>query len=73
MNYHRRWKFSNGYGVSVIRNDISLGHKEGLYEIAVLRGNALCYNTPITEGIVGYLTPREVVVIIRQVKELPSP
>lgn len=63
--------FTNGYGASVIRNSYSYGHEYGLYEIAVLRGNRLCYDTPITDNVIGYLTADEVAEHLRQIEELP--
>ena len=57
--------FDNGYGVSVIRHSGSYGNAAGLFELAVLKGTAdkfeLCYDTPITGDVLGYLTPEEVV------------
>mgnify|MGYP003658954935 CR=1 FL=1 len=39
--YKQTHKFDNGYGASVIMNDISYGGKNGLYEIAVTRGGSI--------------------------------
>ena len=74
--------FKNGYGVSVISDEYSYGGKQGLSELAVLthekdnKGNPikveLCYNTPITKDVIGYLSEKEVSELIEQVKSLPS-
>jgi hypothetical protein len=66
----------NGYGVSVIRGRGTLGETEGLYELAVLKGNAsdwsLCYETPITDDVIGYLTPENVTTHMVAVQALPA-
>ena len=64
-------QFENGYGVSVVRNLLSYGGKEGLYELAVLLGEELCYDTPVTDSVEGWLTPNDVTRIMAQVQELP--
>ena len=76
---HERYQFDNGYGASVIRNELSYGGKEGLYELAVLvydprikRGYDLCYDTPITEDVIGHLPPEGVEEYLRQISELPT-
>jgi hypothetical protein len=52
--------FDNGYGVSIIQSPNSYGGDEGLYELAVLKGNEdkfkLCYDTYITDDVLGHLT-----------------
>ena len=70
--YARRWTFDNGYGASVIRNKYSYGHEDGLYELAVLKDNEITYDSPITNDVVGYLTPRQVAVLLQVIEELPS-
>jgi len=64
--------FPNGYGVSVISHD----HSYGL-ELAVLKGNEdgweICYDTPITNDVLGYLEPEDLVKVIKEVKALPKP
>ena len=66
--------FPNGYGVSVVRHEFSYGYKEGLYEVAVIKGTEsnwdLTYDTPITDDVIGYCTPEKVTEIMKQVQEL---
>lgn len=64
--------FVNGYGASVIRNSYSYGHEYGLYELAVLKDGKLCYSTPITSNVIGYLTADEVVKHLQRIEELPK-
>jgi len=65
-------KFPNGYGCSVIRSSFSIGGRDGLFEIAVIGKNGrLCYNTPVTDDTLGYLTPSDVNRVMKQISELP--
>lgn len=64
-------KFENGYGISVVRHSYSYGGSSGLYEIAVLGEDGdITYNTPITNDVIGYLTPKEVTEIMIKIQEL---
>ena len=71
--------FPNGYGVSVVQftspyGGGSYGAQEGLYELAVLKGVEeewhICYNTPITDDVMGYLTKEDVETVLNQVESL---
>ncbi len=48
------------------------GGDVGLKELAVLHSGEICYDTPITSDVMGYLTDEEVADIIEQVKQLPE-
>lgn len=67
-----RLQFPNGYGISVVRGTYSYGGDEGLYECAVLKDNKLCYDTPITNDVIGYCDENKVNEIIKQVEELKA-
>lgn len=56
-----RVSYPNGYGASIIKNLFSYGGKDNLWEVAVLKDDDLCYDTPITPDVLGYLTEEEVV------------
>ena len=66
--------FPNGYGISVVRFPGSYGAGEGLYEIAVLQGLEedweICYDTPITDDVMGYLTIEDVETVLTQIQNL---
>lgn len=66
--------FENGYGVSVIMSPYSYGGPDGLYEIAVIKGLEdeweICYDTPITDDVMGYLTKEDVETVLNQVEKL---
>jgi hypothetical protein len=66
-----RMMFENGFGVSVVSHTYSYGGKDGLFEVAVLdKDGDLTYNTPVTNDVVGYLTPDEVTEIMEEVQKL---
>jgi hypothetical protein len=68
--------YPNSWGASVVIGTFSYGGREGLYELAVLHGedldhSSLCYGSPITGDVVGYLTAEEVVVYLHRIARLP--
>lgn len=62
--------FENGYGASVIKHDYSYGGRDGLWELAVLNGEELCYTTSITEDVIGHLTWERVEGYLKEIKQL---
>jgi len=65
--------FDNGYGASVVSHQFSYGGKDGLFELAVLDKNGkLTYDTPITDDVIGYLTPEKVTEILIQIQDLKN-
>jgi hypothetical protein len=65
--------FENGYGASVVSHPMSYGVKLGLYEMAVLDKNGeLTYTTPITDDVIGYLTPEQVTEKLIQIQDLKN-
>lgn len=81
FNPHPNWPgiqakhfFPNGYGVSVIQSPNSYGGDDGLYELAVLKGDEtnskITYDTHITRDVIGYLTEDEVTELLTQVSSL---
>jgi hypothetical protein len=66
--------FTNGYGVSVVQFPGSYGYSEDLYEVAVIKGTAddfeLCYDTPITDDVMGHRDERDVEIIMEEVAAL---
>ena len=60
-------RFPNDYGADVVRHSFSYGGKEGLWELAVLQFDGpndddghLCYDTPLTDDVLGGLRMDEV-------------
>jgi len=69
--YQLVYKFDNGYGASVVKHDISYGNKHGLYEVAVLdKEGDLCYDTPITDDVIGHLTMEKVENLLAEISHL---
>lgn len=73
MNIGWKYVFPNGYGASVI--DDGYRSKDKSYEIAVLKKitdneYSLCYDTPITDDVLGYLDNDEVIEILEKIKNL---
>lgn len=72
--FHRgeQWTFGfdNGYGASVITGGIAYCNEFQPYELAVLKGNNLCYDTPITDDVIGYLTSNEIYDLLDRIEQL---
>lgn len=67
-----KYKFANGYGASVISGAYTYGGEMGLLELAVLGPDGrLCYDTPITEDVIGYLDAEKAIEILKQIEALP--
>ncbi len=67
---YARIDFANGYTASIIMNQYSYGGPDGLYEIAVLRGDDVVYDTPVTDDVIGGVEPENVTKILKQIEEL---
>jgi len=59
--------FANGYGVSIIDHDGSYD-----LELGVLHPDSLCYATPVTSDVLGYLTDDEARAAVLAVQALPE-
>lgn len=67
--------FENGYGASVVKHYGSYGFDDDLFELAVIKkkleiGWCLCYDTSITNDVIGYLTNDEVLEYLQKIKDL---
>lgn len=62
--------FENGYGVRVVLGSDFYSNGVDTYELAVTKEGHLCYDTPITDDVLGYLTEEEVTKIMEQVQNL---
>lgn len=75
MNRQATTFFPNGYGVSVVIGPHTYGGPKGLYELAVLKGteedHSLCYDTPITDDVMGCLSPVDVTELLHKIEALP--
>ncbi len=68
----RLYEFPNGYTASVIRFAYSYGGDRGLWELAVIHTDRLCYDTPVTNDVEGCLSEDEVEALLEQVAALPE-
>lgn len=74
VNYHVN--FPNGYGASLIKHPGSYGFGNDLWELAVRKYNKtrgrwyLCYDTPITDDVIGDLTVEAAIGLCKQICEL---
>ena len=69
------FKSDNGYGVSIVQHEYSYGGRVGLWEIAVTKYDEdgewdICYDTPITNDILGHLSESEVIDYLTQIEQL---
>lgn len=69
-----RFKFPNGYGASIIKGCGTFGYDQDMWELAVLeyqgdRGH-LCYDTDITDDVIGYLSDEDVCCLLEKIKSL---
>ena len=68
-----RITFDNGYGASIIQTPLSYGGKIGLYELAILDEEGhVCYTTPITDKVIGYLREEDVSEVMMRIQNLPT-
>ena len=68
----RQWEFefNNGYVASVITLILSHCNQFHPYEFSVLKHCELCYDTPITDYVIGYLTSNEVYDLLDRIEQL---
>lgn len=63
-------EFPNGYGISVVTGEYAYSDDEHPYEAAVLHEGRVCYDTPITDDVVGHLDEEGVTEIMKKIQEL---
>lgn len=64
--------YPNGYGASIIKSYWSCGGKLDCWELAVLEDGDLCYDTTITDDVLGGLDEEQVVSFCQEIKNLES-
>ena len=67
-----RINFDNGYGASIVQSPYSYGGDDDLYELAILKNNDICYDTPITDDVIGYLSEEQVTDYLHQIQKLKN-
>lgn len=72
------YKFPNGYGASVIcGGTYTYGDDESPYELAVIKFYnetdwGLCYDTLITDDVIGHQTGEQIINLLMSIKELDN-
>ena len=68
------YRFDNGYGASVVRGPYTYGGPEGFFEVAVTHdpGDHLCYQTPVTSDVIGWLDEGAVLTTLDAIRDLPA-
>ena len=69
--YEKRISFENGYGASIICKPVSYGGDAKMFEIAVLKSGKICYDTPVSYNVEGFLRFEDVVEVLHEIRELP--
>jgi hypothetical protein len=69
---HAIIEFNNGYGASIIKTPTTYGGASGLYELAVLKDDDICYTTPITNDVLGWLNEQEINNILLDIQNLSN-
>ena len=69
------FKADNGYGASIVKHDFSYGGREGLWELAVIQFEVtgdwdICYDTPVTNDVLGHLSDDEVNELLIKIQNL---
>ena len=67
--------FDNGYSTSVIKNNVSYGGKQGLYEIGVFYEEVLVEVPGVTEEgdtVRGWLEFEEVIDLLKKIEQMES-
>jgi len=71
------YRFKNNYGASVVQGFGTYGADDGLFELAVLEWYDeekfhITYDTPLTNDVLGYLTPEDVEQHLDEIEALPN-
>jgi hypothetical protein len=67
---HAEMNFDNGCGVSVVFGETFYSDGTSTYELAVLKDGEVCYDTEVTDDVLGYLSPEEVSDAMRKVQSI---
>jgi len=63
--------FDNGHGASILCGDMFYSNGVDTYELAVMNNNEICYDTPITDDVCGYLNQDELMQTLEDISKLP--
>ena len=63
-------EFENGFGISVIFGSTFYSDGKNTYEVGILYKGSLCYDSGITDDVIGQVTKEEVNKIMKVVQAL---
>jgi hypothetical protein len=69
-NERAELNFPNGYGASILRGDYLDKVKGENYEVAVLKGEDLCFETYLTDTVLCYQTEQQVNDCLKAIQQL---
>ena len=64
--------FDNGFTASVIRNEMSYGNAQGLYELAVLKDGSVTTETDITDDVLGWQDEKDIDRLLNAMSKMDS-
>jgi hypothetical protein len=68
--YRAKLEFPNKYGISVITGPGTYSDNN-TFEVGILYDGKLCYDTNLTNDVLGYQTPEDIDNIIKKLEALP--
>ena len=66
------FEFPNNYSISVITGKNAYTDQAHPYEVAVCLDGVVCYDTPITEDVLGHQTANDISETMAQIEALPK-
>lgn len=72
LGVRHRYHFANGYEASVVQGPHTYGGSSGLWEVAVCTSSGLCYDTPITDDVIGWCDDAKVAELLMKIAALPT-
>lgn len=64
------YQYPNKFGASIIFHEYSYGYYKNLVELAVTYNGKLCYSTPLTDNVLGYLNELELKKYLKKIQKL---
>ena len=62
--------FPNGYGASIVQGKFTYTDNSDEYELAVMKEGSICYDTPLTDDVLGHLDYDDVMETLIEISEL---